>query len=153
MSDERRRSIYLSKVLLSLLLLLIGFTLAGMYASSQRDAAARAPLVGTWKSEKGGFWNLRPSGTARARWSSAPGKILYFDWTFDGNEFAIYQYGRRNGFGKWYLLIRRSTIGVRPTDRYTVVEKTPTCLRFCDPSTGEIYTCTAVEDAEVENAR
>ena len=115
MSDEKKASISLSRMLLLLLLLLIGFTLAGMYARSQRDAAARAPLVGTWKNENGGFWNLRPSGTARARWSNSPGKILYFDWTFDGNELAIYQYGRRNGFGKWYLLVRRSTIGVPPT--------------------------------------
>ena len=154
MSEKSPPSTSQRKLILLLLLTVVAVSGIGLYAvrTSRLRQNAAAPLVGTWRGEGiGNVLNLRPDGTARSR-SSLPGqKLGYFEWTLDGNQLVIYQFGSRNSVGAWMARARRATVGLTPTDRYTVLESSPTQFTLRSAA-GDVVTFTAAEDRGLETA-
>jgi len=151
MSDEKRPSVSQRRVVLALVLVLIAVIGTAFYAVRYRNAVARAPLVGTWKGEPGNILNLRPDGTARVRHSFPTQEFAYFEWTFNAGEFVFYQYRPKNSLRVWYFRILRATVGMRATERYEVIEASPTRLKL-RTDTGQVLTFTATADPELESA-
>ena len=115
---------------------------------ANRDSVAA--LVGTWKCETGSVLNFRPDGTARWR-SSYDGTIGYLEWTLDSDQLAVYQYSSRYGDNAVAWFARRVMMDDRPTDRYRVVEISPTQFRLRDGS-GKTTLFAADRDRELELA-
>src|SRR5437868_3673787 len=54
-------------------------------------------LIGTWQTDTASHVNLRADGTGRAiaLTGEFKPKVLYFEWTSDGNSFALFQYASK----------------------------------------------------------
>ena len=151
MTAKERASIPQRRVVVLLVLLPVVISGLGLYAirfSRLRQTAA-VPLVGTWRGEGiGNILNIRSDGTARSQSSYPSNGIGYFEWTYDGKEFAFYQYGSRNSVGAWYSRAMRATVGLPPTDRYEVIETSPTRFRL-RAADGDVITFIATEDRDL----
>lgn len=90
--------------------------------------------------------------TARRARPSSGEAIDYFEWTLnESNELVIYQYSSRNIVGAWYSRALRATVGLSPTDRYKVIESSPTGFKLRSAE-GDVITFTATKDADLETA-
>ncbi len=162
MSDQKQPFLSQRRLVLILILLLISVVGIGLYAS--RAARLRqnsaSPLIGTWRGERGNVLNFRPDGTARSRFSTGP-EIGYMEWSInESGGLLIYQFSSRNGVGAWISPALRATGRLSPTDRWEIVEISPTQMKlqmsYRDPKTRKpittVYTFTRVQDQQLETA-
>jgi hypothetical protein len=147
------------RIVLSLALLATLFSgiLSGLFFATQgsrlparSNRSSAATLVGTWKGDIGNVLNFRSDGTARWR-SSSGGETGYLEWTLESNELIIYQFSSRNSISAWYVRAQRATVGTTPTDRYHVMEISPTRLKLRS-TRGNVVSFVSAEDAELEAA-
>jgi len=85
-------------------------------------------LVGTWQVEQdaGHRVILRADGTGLAPFSP-PQQQIYFEWTSDANEFALYQYSSKRSVSAWF---GRVLMDSAPTDTEDLIERSPTHFKL-----------------------
>jgi len=103
-------------------------------------------LVGTWQTGGDQVVNLRHDGTGRAY--GRPAEPLYFEWSSDASEFAIYQYSSKRNPDAW---LGQVFMNYSPSDRYQVVESSATHFKLREKS-GRIITLTKSHDTLLESA-
>ncbi|MHB8898563.1 MAG: hypothetical protein ACYC6Y_07430 [Thermoguttaceae bacterium] len=161
-SDPARLSRLHRRIVLVLILLLIAVIAATVYSiravRARRNAAS--PLIGTWRGELGNVLNFRPDGTGRFRFSTGPA-IGYMEWSInESGELAVWQFSARNSIGAWMVRGLLAAGIAPPTDRYEVLELSPTRMRLrcshVDPKTRKpvtsVITFTRVKDRNLETS-
>jgi hypothetical protein len=106
-------------------------------------------LVGTWQTGTAIHVNLRADGTGRAiDRAGDKTKVLYFEWTSDANEFAIYQYASKRSAPAWF---GHEAMSYAPTDSYDLVEVSEPQFKLRDKA-GAIHSPTRTQDKELESS-
>jgi hypothetical protein len=107
-------------------------------------------LVGAWQmvGDTGRrLVNLRADGTGQEQYFNPPQTGIYFEWTSNANEFAIYQFGSKRSAFAWF---GRVLMDYAPTDTFDVVECSATHFKLRDKS-GITCTLTRAKDREPES--
>jgi hypothetical protein len=107
---------------------------------------ALAPLVGTWKGEKGNVLNFRADGTAWSR-SSSGSQIQFFEWTLNDDKFLMWFYGSRQNAVTWF---GQAVMQLRPTSQFRLVKVTDDELQLRDVAQGSTHRFTPTRDAELD---
>ena len=116
----------------------------------QQNSAS--PLVGTWKGKMGNVLNIRRDGTARSRSNISDEEIGYLEWKLESGQLAIWQYSKSKGKYSFGWLIQHVKMVDHPTYRFTVVDYSPTHLKFRSDE-GNEFTLTETEDKDLECAK
>ncbi len=83
------------------------------------------------------------------------------EWSInESGELLIYQFSSSNGLGAWISPVLRATGRLPPTDRWEIVEISPTQMKlqmsYKAPKTRQpitkVYTFTRVQDKQLETA-
>jgi hypothetical protein len=107
-------------------------------------------LVGTWQTDTAMLVNLRADGTGRAIALSGEfkPKVIYFEWTLNTNELAIYQFGSKQSPFAWF---GRAAMNYAPTDKFDLIEPSQSKFKLREIKAGRIVSLTRTQDAQLES--
>ena len=107
-------------------------------AAKHRAIAATAAItpVGTWAVDNGNFIQFRADGTGRSRDPTLPGKVMYFEWSYDGSTLTL-SYAPRGNVRSFIA----HQLGVQ-TDAFAVQQLSPRQMTVTDGAATVLFTPT-----------